>query len=271
MRRWTAVVALLALALPACRDDTVRVTFRPAVGAVYRYEVTVRSHSEVRIAGEKPDRRDEEVVLQSEHTVLDAGPDGVRVRVILGDASGSVRTFVVVFDRAAQLESVEADDAAAVGETSAPGTDATAFGISEIFPAAAGAPPDRRLAPGERWAVDDTVAVPGSVGDARLVGEGRLVELGIDDGEEVARLATSAVLRLQVAQQDEGGETVLLDGEQVTEQRSTHDLVDGAVRSASSTTTGTFALEIEPPFGQLRDAVRGTLEVRVTSKTVRLD
>lgn len=271
MRRWTVVVALLAMALTACRDDTVRVTFRPAVGAVYRYEVTVRSHSEVRIAGEKPDVRDEEVVLQSEHTVLDAGPDGVRVRVILGDASGSVRTFVVVFDRAAQLESVEADDAVAAGEVDAPGSETAAFGISEIFPAAAGAPPDRRLAPGERWAVDDTVEVPGSVGDAKLVGEGRLVELGVDDGEEVARLATSAVLRLQVAQQDEGGETVLLDGEQVTEQRASHDLADGAVRSASSTTTGTFALEIEPPFGQLRDAVRGTLQVRVTSRTVRLD
>ena len=265
------MVVLLGVLLSGCRDDTVQVTFRPAVGAVYRYEVTVASHSEVRIPGEKPDVRDEEVVLQSEHTVLDAGPDGVRVRVILADASGSVRTFVVVFDRAAQLESVEADDAAGVDEADAPAGDTAAFGISEIFPAAAGAPPDRRLAPGERWAVDDSVAVPGSVGDARLLGEGRLVELGIDGGEEVARLATSAVLRLQLAQQDEGGETVLMDGEQVTEQRSTHDLADGAVRSASSTTTGTFALEIEPPFGQLRDAVRGTLQVRVTSRTVRLD
>ena len=267
------MVALLAIALTGCRDDTVRVTFRPAVGAVYRYEVTVRSHSEVRIPGESPDVRDEKVVLQSEHTVLDAGPDGVRVRVILGDASGSVRSFVVVFDRAAQLESVEADDATAIDETGEADAaeSASAFGISEIFPAAAGAPPDHPLAPGERWAVDDLVAVPGSVGEAQLTGEGRLVELGIDDGEEVARLATSAVLRLQSAQQDEGGETVLLDGEQVTEQRSTHDLADGAVRSASSTTTGTFALEIQPPFGQLRDPVRGTLTVRVTSKTVRLD
>lgn len=269
--RWTLVIALLAIPLTACRDDTIRVSFRPAVGAVYRYEVTVASRSEVRIPGERPDVREEEVVLQSEHTVLDAGPDGVRVRVILGNASGSVRTFVVVFDRAAQLESVEADDAAAVGETAASGSDPAAFGISEIFPAAAGAPPDRRLAPGERWEVDDLVAVPGAVGEAQLLGEGRLVELGIDDGEKVARLATSTVLRLQVTQQDVGGETVLLDGEQLTEQRSTHDLVDGAVRSASSTTRGTFALQIEPPFGQLRDAVRGTLEVRVTSKTVRLD
>jgi hypothetical protein len=268
-----ALVALLgAGGTTGCRDDTVRVSFRPDVGGVYRYEVSVRSHSEVRIPGEKPEVRDEQVVLQSEHTVLDAGPDGVRVRVILGDASGSVRTFVVVFDRAAQLESVEADDAAA-DETGAAGAadSASAFGISEIFPAAAGAPPDHRLSPGERWVIDDLVEVPGAVGQAQLVGEGRLAELGIVDGEDVARLVTSTVLRLRSAQQDLGGETVLLDGEQETEQRSAHDLVDGSVRSASSTTEGTFALEVRPPFGELRAPVRGTLSVRVTSKTVRLD
>lgn len=270
------MLALLALVgasgITACRDDTVRVSFRPAVGGVYRYEVSVRSHSEVRIPGEVPEVRDEHVELQSEHTVLDAGPDGVRVRVILGDASGSVRTFVVVFDRAAQLESVEADDADGDAELDETDTadSASAFGISEIFPAAAGAPPDHRLSPGERWAIDDLVEVPGAVGQARLVGEGRLVELGIDDGEEVARLATSSILQLRSAQQDLGGETVLLDGEQSTEQRATHDLADGAVRSASSTTKGTFALEVRPPFGELRAPVRGTLTVRVTSKTVRL-
>lgn len=271
--RTRALFALLALVgaggITACRDDTVRVTFRPAVGGVYRYEVSVRSHSEVRIPGETPEIRDERVVLQSEHTVLDAGPEGVRVRVILGDASGSVRTFVVVFDRAAQLESVETDDAGA-GESDAAGS-ASAFGISEIFPAAAGAPPDHRLSPGERWVIDDLVEVPGAVGQAQLVGEGRLAELGIADGEEVARLVTSSVLRLRSAQQDLGGETVLLDGEQTTEQRSTHDLADGAVRSASSTTAGAFALEIRPPFGELRAPVRGTLTVTVTSKTERLD
>jgi hypothetical protein len=263
------VLVLLAPLLASCRDDTVRVTFRPAVGAVYRYEVTVRSRSEVHIPGEKPQVRNEEVVLQSEHTVLDAGPDGVRVQVILGDASGSVRTFVVRFDRAAQLESVETDDTGTGDED--PAEDAGVFGISEIFPAAAGAPPDRRLGPGAHWQIDDAVTVPGSVGDARLRGEGRLVQLDVEDGEDVARLATSSVLELRSAEEGADGETVALDGEQVTEQRSTHDLRDGAVRSASSTTRGSFALEIQPPFGQLRDPVHGTLEVRVTSKTVRLD
>jgi hypothetical protein len=276
VRRWTVVLSIAAALLAAgastgCRDDTVRVTFRPPVGAKYRYEVTVRSHSEVRIPGEAPQVRDEEVVLQSEHTVLAAGRDGVRVQVILGDASGSVRTFVVRFDRAAQLESVESGDTGTLGGLTGGADDAGVFGISEIFPAAAGAPPDRRLGPGERWVIDDLVAVPGSVGRTALTGEGRLVELGIQDGVEVARLATSSVLRVSSTEQSDDGETVVLDGEQLTEQRAAHDLADGAVHSASSTTKGTFDLEIQPPFGQLRDPVHGTLTVRVSSRTVRLD
>jgi hypothetical protein len=270
---------VLVAAVVGCRDDTVQVTFRPKVGATYRYEVTVHSRSEVRIPGEKPDVRDEEVVLQSKHTVLDAGEDGVRVQVILGDASGGVRTFVVRFDRAAQLESVESDDSGGGGgegdgdhPVSVTGDDDSGIvGISEIFPGATGAPPDRRLEPGARWRIDDSVAVPDSVGDAHLTGAGRLVELGIEDGEEVARLATTGVLDLVSEQQAGDGEVVLLDGSQVTEQRSTHDLGDGAVRSATSTTTGTFDLEVRPPFGQLRDPVHGTLRIRVTSRTVRLD
>jgi hypothetical protein len=195
------------------------------------------------------------------------------VQVILGDASGGVRTFVVRFDRAAQLESVESDDdeghALAAGATTP--EDAGIVGISEIFPGATGAPPERRLGPGARWQVDDRVAVPGSVGDAHLTSEGRLVELGIEDGESVARLATTGVLALTSSREADDGSAVVLEGSQVTEQRSTHDLDDGAVRSASSTTRGTFLLEIEPPFGQLRDPVHGTLSVRVTSETRRLD
>jgi hypothetical protein len=265
MRRWTVVLLLLlATAATSCRDDTVRLTFRPKVGDVYRYEVRVTSRSEVRLPGEAPQVQSEEIVLQSEQTVLAAGDDGVRVQVILGDASGSVRTFVVRFDRAAQLESVESDDAISDGE-------AGVIGISEIFPAAAGAPPATRLQPGERWSIDDDIEVPGSIGQARLTGEGRLVELGVEDGEDVARLATSSRLRLSSAQDTAEGETVHLDGEQVTEQHASHDIGDGAVRKASSTTTGTFALDIEPPFGQLRDHVQGTLTVTVTSRTRRLD
>jgi hypothetical protein len=272
VRRWTGLLLLLALPLIAgCRDDTVRVTFRPKIGAVYRYEVTVRSRSEVRLPGEKPQVHTEKIVLQSEQTVLAAGRDGVRVKVILGDASGRVRTFVVRFDRAAQLESVESDDRVTIGGAGAGQGDAGVFGISEIFPAAAGAPPERRLAPGERWRIDDLVSVPGSLGRAQLTGDGRLVELGYEGSAEVARLATSTRLHLTSSQQTDDGERVVLDGVQITDQRAAHDLRDGAVRASSSTTRGTFDLEIDPPFGQLRDTVRGTLTVKVTSTTKRLD
>jgi hypothetical protein len=145
------------------------------------------------------------------------------------------------------------------------------LGISEIFPAAAGAPPDEPLAPGERWSITDQVVVPGAVGAARLEGRGRLASLGYEDGEEVARLVTSSVLRFQSEQQADDGSIVALDGSQVTEQHAAHDLADGALRSSSSTTEGTFDLDIRPPYGQPRDPVRGTLRVRVTSTTVRLD
>ena len=265
MRRWTFVVVLL-LAVTACEDDTVRVSFRPEVGAVYRYEVTVRSRSEVRLPGEEPEVHEEEITLQSKQTVLEAGPDGVRVQVILGDASGSVRTFAVRFDRAAQLESVESDDAGEVSDDE-PGV----LGLSEIFPAAAGAPPEGRLGPGERWAFDDQVSLPGTIGAAALTGGGRLVALAVQDGEDVAKVATSSRLELETEQQTAEGDLVRLDGVQVTEQRASHDLDDGAVRSASSTTEGTYALEISPPFGQLREPVPGTLRVSVTSTTRRLD
>lgn len=274
MRRSKAVLLLLLLPVfVGCREDTVRLAFRPEVGAVYRYEVRVRSTSEVRLPGEAPQQRSEEIVLQSEHTVLDAGPDGVRVQVILGDASGSVRTFVVRFDRAAQLESVESEDAASLdADGGADGDpDAGVLGLSEIFPAAAAAPPDAPLSPGERWSIDDRVVVPGAVDAARLTGAGRLRELAIEDDVEIARLVTSSVLRLTSERGSEDGERVQLEGQQVTDQRASHDLRDGAVRSASSTTTGSYDLRITPPFGELGDPVHGTLQVRVTSTTTRLD
>ena len=267
-RRLVLVFALL-LALPllvACRDDTVQLSFRPSVGDVFRYEVTVESRSEVRLPGEEPSVREEEVVLQSEHTVLEADDDGVRVQVILGDASGSVRTFVVRFDRAGQLEAVEAD--AALVDA---GDGASSFGLSEIFPAASGAPPDERLGPGDTWEVDESIGLPGAVGRSQLTASGRLTELGVLDGRDVARVATSTTLDLASEVQSLEGETLRLDGSQHTSQRASHDLSDGSVREASSSTRGVYDLEIRPPLGRLGDPVEGTLVVEVSSRSRRLD
>jgi hypothetical protein len=259
MRPLAAVLLALPL-LASCREHTVAVTFRPEIDATYRYEVTVTSRSETRLQGEEPDVREDRVVLQSQHTVLEAGPSGVLVRVVLAQEGTVPRAFVVRFDRAAQLESVEAVE----GPT---GDAAGGLGISEIFPTAASAPPDRRLQPGDRWEVDDAVVVPGSDGPARLRGEGRLVELGVVDGREVARLASRATLRTSSSA---ATGDLSLNGEQVIHQRATYDLADGSVRSARSTTVGHYDVEVLPPVGTGSDAVRGTLAVRVTSTTERL-
>ena len=262
VRRLAPVVVLL-VSITACRPDTVRLTYRPEVGDVERYEVRVRSESEVRIGIAPPERREESVVLVAEHTVVQAGSDGVRVEVVLTQEGEPQRRFVVVFDRSAQLRRVESIEGL---PEEALGT----FGIAEIFPAAAGAPPDELLAPGDRWTIDEEFSLPGSPAPTRLDGTGRLLELGVVDGADVARIESHARLPLSAVRPSSRGE-LRLDGVQEGDYRATHDLDDGSVRSASSTTVGRYDLDVVPPPGQGGRAVPGSLEVRVESETRRID
>jgi hypothetical protein len=260
--RRLAACALLPLALVACREHTVAVSFRPEVGATYSYEVRVRAESTTSIEGLEPEEKVEEVRLVAEHTVLDSGDDGVRVRVLVGEPGTTAQSFVVRFDRSAQLESIEAVEG---------GTDelVSILGVAEIFPGAAGVLPGRRLAPGERWSVEREVAVPGTEVPSEVRTTGRLVELGLDGDEEVARLSSRTVLPLSQLAPTASG-LLILDGRQEIAQRATYDLDDGAVRSARATTTGHFDIQVRPPEGTVAPPVPGTLDVRVTSRTRRL-
>ena len=265
MRR-PALVLLLGVAvmvgLPGCEPDTVRLTYRPQVGDVVRYEVRVSAVTEARIGTAPLDRREETVLLTAEHTVVQAGSDGVRVQVVLTGDGEEDRRFVVVFDRSAQLQEVESIEGL---PEEALGT----FGIAEIFPAAAGAPPDEALAPGERWVIDEAVLLPGATVPTALVGDGRLLELGVVDGEDVARIESHARLPLSAVRPSSRGE-LRLDGVQEGEYRATHDLDDGSVRTASSTTVGRYDIDVVPPPGSGARPVPGSLVVRVTSTTRRL-
>lgn len=262
-RRMASMGLVLALAgsgLVGCREGAVRLTFRPEAGTTYRYEVEVRTVSEVRMGRQAPEIRKEDVVLTAEHTVLRAGEDGVEVRVRLQEPGGPVRIFEVVFDRAAQLEEVQSIEGV-------PDDRLGTLGISEIFPAAAGAPPDRPLAPGASWVIDDVIQLPdGTAAATELTGSGRLVELAVVAGEEVARLASAARLPLESVQASPDG-SLRLSGAQVTEYAATHDLDDGAVREATSNTVGSFDLEISPPPGAGTNPVSGSLRVEVSSHT----
>lgn len=253
---------LLPVVLVACRDHTVALAFRPDIGSTYRYEVRVHAVSTTTLDGQDPERTEEEVRLIAEHTVLDAGPDGVRVQVLVGEPGTSAQVFVVEFNRAHQLESIESTEGV-------PADVVGALGVPEIFPGGAGGPPARRLAPGERWSVDRRITVPGAQQPSRLRVSGRLTELGLAGDEEVARVHTETALPFVGTLATAAG-VVVLDGRQHIDQRATYDLDDGAVRSVRATTAGTFDIRVQPPSGTIAEPVPGTLEVRVTSRTRRL-
>jgi hypothetical protein len=259
-------VALIAagactLVVAGCDPDTVDVSFRPTTGSTYVYESSISSVVTTQLADEDPDETHDSAVLRTTQHVLGAGEDGVQVQVGLSRPGSAERTFVVRLDRAAQLvsvESVEGIPSEALGE----------LGLSEIFPAAAGAPPSRPLRPGDRWRIDDDVELPGAEA-TKLHGEGRLIELGVVDGHDLATITSTSSLPLSSTVTANTG-TRTLTGTQETEVTSVYDLADGSVREATSVAIGRFTLVIGPPEGQTGKPITGVLVVEVRSKTRRV-
>ena len=255
-----AAAAVVAVALvSSCRPEGVRLGFRPRPGAQYTYRVEVHAEVVTRIGDAEPRRRVDDDVIEARHNVLSSGSRSARVEVRLRGEGVAPRTFVVRLDRAAQLAEVEAIEGL---PASALGT----LGLSEIFPAAAGAPPDRVLAPGDRWHIDEPVVLPGAT-RSRLRGEGRLVGLGVVDGREVARV--DSTFRLPVERtSDEAQGRIVLRGEQVVTSKFTSGVLDGAVEKVETETRGTFRLSLMPKGSTA--AVPGELTLIVRSVTRRV-
>ncbi|HEX9968518.1 MAG TPA: hypothetical protein VGB03_00140 [Acidimicrobiales bacterium] len=251
--------ALLLVTAAACADGTVRVAFRPPTGARYTYRVTVTAEVATRIGDRPPRRTTEEDVFTARHAVLSTGPTGSRVEVRLEAEGQEPRTFVVRFDRAGQLAEVQRIEGIPAGILGG-------LGLSEIFPAAAAAPPERPLAPGDRWVIDESVDLPGS---SRIQGTGRVTALGMVRGRKLATVESDYVLPVSRTA-DEGENRLRLDGTQRTRATSTHDVDDGAVEAVEADTTGTFAIQLLPPEGTTGPVVPGQLEVRVRSTTTRI-
>jgi hypothetical protein len=249
----------VALAFTGCRRDTVRLGFHPAVGATYSYTTTVDSSTRTSLLAKAV--APQHVTFASRERVLSIENGVTRVEVAL-DAQGSgSRTYVMQFDRAAQLtkvESVEGIPTDALGN----------LGITEIFPAAAGAPPDRPLRPGDRWTIDDNVQLEQRGAPANLSGQGQLVELGVVDGRRTATVRSTTLLPVRTASGGAASSQVL-DGVQRTDLLVTYDLADGAVASVVATTTGQYTLTVSPPNGSHGQPVVGDLEVVVRSTTTR--
>ena len=260
--RCLSAIAIAALTLTACRPHTVEIAYRPQAGARYAYEVHVESSTTTNLPDQAARKTADEFVLTAGHRVLDAGATGSRVEVRLESPGREPRTFIVRLDRAAQLSEVQRIEglpAQVLGN----------LGLSEIFPAAAGAPPRRRLAPGDRWRIDEPVQLAGSE-RVRLKGEGRLAALGVIDGRDVATIESSVRLPVRSAL-SEAGRDIVLVGTQRTTMTSTHALADGAVETVEAVTRGRFDLVLQPPEGANVSPVRGTLELEIKSTTKRTD
>ncbi len=260
MRRlalYLLVPAVAAGGLTACNSkEAVHVGFRPEAGASYRYEIKVQSVTTTVLGDEAPERSVDEVTLQSHDTVLSAAPEEVKVQVQLRRAGSPDRTFQVRFDRGGRLAGVDAVDGlppAVLGPV----------GLPEFLPAAATAPPDKALSPGEKWKIEAT-PTPTS----RLEGTGRLVKVETAGGRKVASIKADTSVPLSSTSQM-GTATVTITGTERTESTAVRALADGVVEEASSVTVGTYNLVLTPVSGG-GAPVKGTMSVEIRAQTKRL-
>ncbi len=253
--------AVASAGLTACQKESVHVGYRPEAGATYRYEIKVQSVITTTMGDDPPERSVDEVTLESRDTVLSSSPEEVRVQVVLRRAGSPDRTFRVRFDRGARLAGVDEVDGL-------PPEVMGSVGFPAFLPAAATAPPDRPLSPGEKWKIDATSNVPGAEG-ARLEGTGRLVKVTSAGGRKVASIKAETRLPLSTTTRV-GNSVVTITGTETTESTAARTLTDGAVQEASAVTKGTYALSLAPQAGGGGGPVAGTMAVEIRSQTRRL-
>jgi hypothetical protein len=253
-------VAVLGL-LASCSSGSVTIAFHPKPGARYSYDVEVHTNAVTRLDGQSARPRTDDVRLKADQQVLESGRNGVRVRVQLKAPDGTSTTFVVGFDRAAQpteVQQVEGLPSSVLG----------GVGLSEVFPAAAGAPPRRSLRPGTHWSINQPLSFGGAP-PTRLKGSGWLQRLGVVNGRRVATVRTSYRLPLRTVTTDTSRQ-LTLDGTETSVITTTRALADGAVEEATAHTTGDFRLEVRPPAPSTAAPVLGRVTVDVRSTTQRV-
>lgn len=248
-----AAVLLAGLASAACRPSTVSVSYSPAVGARYAYRYEIEATITRALEGAEPEvvHLDTQLTVRQEVRALTAR--GARIRLELTREGGAPRTVVAVVDRAGSLEGVELVE----------GLGAAVLGVADeddIVPTHLPGPPDRPLAPGDRWSIDE--------GDR--TGEGRLTRLGVIDGSEVAVVRTTASEELDGSLQA-GASATDVRGRVASGATTSYDLSDGAIRRSSSWSRGEVEARLQPPAGIEAEPARATIGYEVSVRVTRID
>ena len=249
MVRRLVAVGVLAVVASGCRPSTVSVAFAPQVGDRYAYRYEIEATITRAIEGEEPEVIHVDTELVARQEVRARTSRGARIRLELTREGGTTRTAVALVDRAGSLEGVELVE----------GLGAEVLGAADsIVPTHLPGPPDRPLAPGDRWSGDD--------GD--LHSHGRLERLGVIDGRDVAVVRTTATEDLARSVRA-GASATEVTGRVRSGATTSYDLLDGATRRSRSWSRGEVQARFAPPRGVVADPVRATIEFEVTVRVTR--
>jgi hypothetical protein len=252
VRRPAGVLAVAALGvLFGCRPATVSVGFTPAIGDRYSYRYEIHATITREVQGQLPEVVHLDTELSARQEVRAITKGGARIRLVLTRDGGVPRTAVVLVDRAGSLEGIELVE----------GLDAEAFGVAgddTLGPTHLTGPPNRPLAPGDRW----------TIREATRHGSGRLDRLGVVDGEDVAVVATSITDDVDEAGRA-GTSTTHVTGALRTTATTSYDLRGGAIRRSRSHSRGRLDARLAPPAGVTAKAVHATIGYDVTVRVTR--
>lgn len=248
-----ATSLVVGLATAGCRPATVSVAFAPKVGDVYTYRYEIEATVTRTRVGQPAQVDHVHTVLVARQEVRARRKAGVRLHLVLTRDGGTPRTADVLVDRVGSLEGiqlVEDRDAAALGLT-----DDGSLGPSQLTE-----PPDRRLAPGERW----------TIRAGTRHGTGRLDRLGVVDDADVAVVVTRVTDDVDETGRSGTSETHL-GGALRSTATTSYDLDGGAVRRSRSHATGQLDARVEPPRGSTAKAVRATIGYDIAVRVTRTD
>jgi len=263
--RWLVVLGAAVLGAggaTACRPPGVRLAFAPPLGTILRYRAHVVSTLSVTVPG-APVSTTKAVrdIMATEVLIGRQGSVSIVLVQLFPAApvtSGQPVTLRARIDRQASLVGLEEAGPGGGG----PGANGAPAGLAlqGVVPAALGAPADRPLATGSGWDINSGLVLQG-LAPARVHGRGRLVALGVRNGERVAVSRVRAVLDVAP---DGALESPALRGHEMTSATVTRTLRDGAVARATSVASGRFEL-LDLARAGTPVIARIDVEVRTTS------